>query len=62
LAVGIKVFVKIGDKVRKGQTLFEVHAQDKGKQHSAIERLKNAVKYKKAPVKRPPYFHGVIGM
>jgi len=39
-----------------------VHAQDKGKQHSAIERLKNAVKYKKAPVKRPPYFHGVIGM
>lgn len=62
LAVGIKVYVKIGDKVSKGQPLFEVHAQDKGKQHSAIERLKNAVKYKKDPVKRPPYFHGVIGM
>ncbi|HSN94730.1 MAG TPA: thymidine phosphorylase [Anaerolineaceae bacterium] len=62
LAVGIKVFVKIGDKVNIGQPLFEVHAQDKGKQHSAIERLKNAVKYKKDPVKRPPYFHGVIGL
>ena len=62
LAVGIKVLVKIGDKVSKGQPLFEVHAQDKGKQHSAIERLKNAVKYKKDPVKRPPYFHGVIGL
>ncbi len=62
LSVGIKVFVKIGDKVSKGQPLFEVHAQDKGKQHSAIERLKNAVKYKKDPVKKPPYFHGVIGL
>jgi pyrimidine-nucleoside phosphorylase len=62
LAVGIKVFVKIGDKVSKGQRLFEVHAHDKGKQRSAIERLKNAVKNKKDPVKRPPYFHGVIGM
>jgi pyrimidine-nucleoside phosphorylase len=62
LSVGIKVLVKIGDKVSKGQPLFEVHAQDKGKQHSAIERLKNAVKYKKDPVKRPPYFHGVIGL
>ncbi|MEA4811742.1 MAG: pyrimidine-nucleoside phosphorylase [Anaerolineaceae bacterium] len=62
LAVGIKVLVKVGDKVSKGQTLFEVHANDKGKQRSAIERLKGAIKYDSNPVKKPPYFYGVIGM
>lgn len=61
LAVGINVFVKIGDQVQIRQPFFEVHANDRVKLHAAMERLKEAVKLSKYPVKKPPYFHGVIG-
>lgn len=61
LAVGINVFIKIGDQVQIGQPFFEVHANDRVKLHAAMERLKEAVKLSKVPVKKPPYFYGVIG-
>lgn len=61
-AVGILVRAKIGDKLKKGQAIFEVHANDPDKLKAARVRLKNALKLQKSPVERPPYFYGVIGL
>ncbi|MGB4595011.1 MAG: thymidine phosphorylase [Anaerolineaceae bacterium] len=62
LAVGINVLVKIGDQIEAGAPFFEVHANDRVKLNEAMVRLKSAVKITVSPVKRPPYFHGVIGL
>lgn len=61
-AVGIMVYAKIGDEVKAGQTLFEIHANDHVKLLQAKERLKGAVDITQNRVERPPYFHGVIGL
>ncbi|MGI6251328.1 MAG: thymidine phosphorylase [Anaerolineaceae bacterium] len=61
-AVGILVRAKIGDRLKIGQTIFEVHANDPDKLKAARVRLKNALKLQKSPVERPPYFYGVIGL
>lgn len=61
-AVGIMVYAKIGDEVKAGQTLFEIHANDHVKLLQAKERLKRAIDITQARVERPPYFHGVIGL
>lgn len=62
LAVGINVLVKIGDRVEAGAPFFEVHANDRVKLNEAMVRLREAVKLTESPVKKPPYFHGVIGL
>ncbi len=61
-AVGIMVRVKIGDYVKSGQEMFEVHANDPDKLLQVKERLKSAVTIVDEPVERPPYFWGVIGI
>ena len=62
LAVGINVLINIGDHVQAGSPFFEVHANDRMKLNEAMVRLKTAVKIIESPVKKPPYFHGVIGL
>lgn len=62
LAVGINVLIKIGDRVEAGAPFFEVHANDRVKLNEAMVRLREAVKLTESPVKKPPYFHGVIGL
>ncbi len=62
LAVGINVLINIGDHVQAGSPFFEVHANDRRKLNEAMVRLKTAVKIIERPVKKPPYFHGVIGL
>lgn len=62
LAVGINVLIKIGDRVEAGAPFFEVHANDRVKLNEAMVRLRKAVKLTESPVKKPPYFHGVIGL
>lgn len=62
LSVGINVLVKSGDKIQAGEPFFEVHANDRIKLNEAMVRLKAGVKVSKSPVKKPPYFHGVIGL
>ena len=61
-AVGIMVHVKIGDRVEKGQTLFEVHVNDECKYNEAMVKIKNSFKISNEPVEAPPYFYGVIGL
>ena len=60
LAVGIMVKVKVGESVEKGQTLFEVHAQDEKSLADAKQRLSRAVQITSEQVKPLPLFYGVV--
>lgn len=60
-AVGIMVRAKIGDKIAKGQAVFDVHVSDKSAFDSVFEKLKNAVEISDEPVDPPPYFWDVLG-
>lgn len=60
LAVGIMVHNKVGDKLRKGQPLFTVHANDKGKLQAACERLLTALSWSEQPVYPLPLFYDIV--
>lgn len=60
-AVGIMVRVKVGQKVKRDQVLFEVKANDPGLSAAAEKRLKNAVKISAERVDPLPLFFGTIG-
>jgi len=61
-AVGVMVYVKIGDCVEKGQKLFDVHYNKAELVQNAIDKLKESIKFSEQPVKPPPPNLGVIGM
>jgi len=60
-AVGIMVRVKVGQKVKRDQVLFEVKANDPGLSAAAEKRFKNAVKISAERVDPLPLFFGTIG-
>lgn len=62
LAVGIMVPVKIGDKVQKGDRLFDVHVDKKSDFDLVFEKLRHAVEISEEPVDPPPCFWDVIGV
>lgn len=62
LAVGIMVPVKIGDKVQKGDRLFDVHVDKKSDFDLVFEKLRHAVEISEEPVEPPPCFWDVIGV
>ncbi|MEL7625734.1 MAG: pyrimidine-nucleoside phosphorylase [Anaerolineaceae bacterium] len=61
-AVGIMVRVKVGDHIEAGQTLFDVHVNDRNSFDTVFQKLKTAVEISDEPVEPPPYFWGVIGL
>lgn len=61
-AVGIMVKAKIGDKVEKGQVVFEVHVNNEARYHEAMVKIKKALFISQRPVEVPPYFLGVVGL
>ena len=61
-AVGIMVRVKVGDKIKAGQTLFDVHVNDRKAFETVFQKLKTSVEISEEPVEPPPYFWGVIGL
>ena len=61
-AVGIMVRVKVGDRVQAGQTLFDVHVNDRKAFETVFQKLKTSVEISNEPVEPPPYFWGVIGL
>ncbi|MDD3948042.1 MAG: pyrimidine-nucleoside phosphorylase [Anaerolineaceae bacterium] len=61
-AVGIMVRAKIGDKITKGQAVFDVHVNDESAFDTVLEKLKNAVEISDEPVDPPPYFWDVLGI
>jgi pyrimidine-nucleoside phosphorylase len=59
-AVGIIVHRKVGDRVKKGETIFTVHANDRIRLGNAAKRLQTAIEFSKGPVKPLPLFYDVI--
>lgn len=60
LAVGVKVHVKVGDKVEAGQRVATLYGNDAGKMDAAQSRLVKAITYRDTPVEPLPLFYQVI--
>jgi pyrimidine-nucleoside phosphorylase len=61
LAVGILVHVKVGARVKRGQPLFTIYANDSSKIAPAQTELLRAVAYSEQLVAPLPLFYGIIG-
>ncbi len=61
-SVGVMVQVKIGDRIEKGQTLFQVHYNKAETIQNAIDKLKESIQIVMSPVVPPPPNLGVIGL
>jgi len=59
-AVGVVLAKKIGDYVKKGETLLTVHANDEQKLADARRRLLDAYSWSDEPVERLPLVHEII--
>jgi len=59
-AVGVVIRHKVGDKIKKGEPLFVIHANDKAKLAAARERILAAHKFSARPVRPLPLFYKVI--
>jgi len=60
-AVGILVHIKVGDKIKAGQVLFEIKGNNLNLSDKVIPRLLAAVKIVNEPVDKLPLFWGTIG-
>lgn len=60
LAVGIEVFHKVGDFVRKDEPIFLIHANDKAKSESVSSQLKKAIDWASHPVEPYPLFYDIF--
>jgi pyrimidine-nucleoside phosphorylase len=59
-AVGVVLAKKIGDYVKKGESLLTIHANDEQKLTHARQRLLDAYSWSDDSVKRPPLIHHII--
>ncbi len=59
-AVGVIIRHKVGDKIKKGEPLFVIHANDKAKLAAARERILAAHKFSARPERPLPLFYKVI--
>ncbi|MFN8448882.1 MAG: thymidine phosphorylase [Anaerolineae bacterium] len=60
LAVGLKVHVKVGDRVEPGMPLVTIYASDAAKVAACRARLSAAFAYSDTPVEPLPLFYGVV--
>lgn len=60
LAVGLVIHRKVGDRVKKGEPLFEVHANDADRLAVARARVLAAHRFSARPVKPLPLFYKVL--
>jgi len=60
LAVGIMVHRKVGDKIKKGQPLFTIHANEKNRLEAAKERLMRATSISAKQVAPLPLFYDIV--
>lgn len=60
LSVGLVLQKKVGDKVRKGETLAVLHGNDEQKLAIARERLLHAYTFLQKPVEKKPLIRGII--
>jgi pyrimidine-nucleoside phosphorylase len=59
-AVGVVLTKKIGDYVKKGESLLNIHANHEEKLTDAKRRLLAAYSWSEEPVERPPLIHEII--
>ncbi len=59
-SVGVIVHHKVGDKVKRGEVLFTLHANDKKKLETAREKMLAAHLWSDEPVKPLPLYYGTI--
>ena len=59
-AVGIVIHHKVGDRLKKGDVLFTIHANDRGKLEAAKTRLLEAHKWSDTACEPLPLFYGVV--
>ncbi|MDZ4671914.1 MAG: thymidine phosphorylase [Phototrophicales bacterium] len=60
-AVGVKILVKVGDMVKKGDIIGSIHANDSNHLANAKATMREAIAYSKDMVQRLPLFYDVIG-
>jgi pyrimidine-nucleoside phosphorylase len=59
-AVGLMIYHKVGDRVRKGEPLFAIHANSANRLAAAHERVLAAHRFSGKAVKPLPAFYGVL--
>jgi pyrimidine-nucleoside phosphorylase len=59
-AVGIVVHHKVGDRLRAGEVLFTLHANEPERLEAAKEKVLRAHRFSARKVKRLPLFYRVI--
>lgn len=60
LSVGIVLTKKVGDKVKKGDTLAYIHANELEKYEIASKRLIDAYEFSDCPPVDIPFIHGIV--
>lgn len=61
LSVGILINKKVGDRVKKGEKIATLYANDEAKLAAAIDELTQAYSYSQTPVDRPKLIKTIIG-
>ena len=61
LGVGMLVYVKVGDKVKKGDQLVTILAKNDTSAQSAVVQLRKAIQISDKPVEKLPLFYDVVG-
>ena len=60
LSVGLVLRGKVGDFVKKGESIAVIHGNDRDKTAQAKERFLKAYSFSKSPVEKKPFIKGVI--
>lgn len=60
LSVGLVLRGKVGDFVKKGESIAVIHGNDRDKIAQAKERFLKAYSFSKSPVEKKPFIKGVI--
>ncbi|MDY4069102.1 MAG: pyrimidine-nucleoside phosphorylase, partial [Lachnospiraceae bacterium] len=60
LSVGLVLRGKVGDFVKKGESIAVIHGNDRDKIAQAKERFLKAYSFSKSPVEKKPFIQGVI--
>ena len=60
LSVGIKIHKKVGDYVRKGESIARLYANDLNRLKAASPRLFEAYRFSKERVEAPKHILGIV--
>ena len=60
LSVGLVLHRKVGDAVKKGETLATIYANDQAKLDAARERFLRAYTIDRNPVEKKPLIKGIV--